>query len=70
MYVQRKAERVSGSDLGDGHIAMLTFYADAVEVDKRTREFLSQVRRADPTLGSLMCTFFSSSDYAEIPNRF
>jgi len=65
--VQRKAVRVSGSDLGDGHISMLTLYADAVEVDKRTCEFLGQVRRADPMLGSMMGRVFRSADYAAIP---
>lgn len=67
--VQRKAQRVSGSDLGDSHIAPLVLYADGVEVDKRTFEYLSQVKRACPSLASLMGHFFRSVDYAEIPER-
>ena len=68
--LQRKAERVSGSDLGDGHIAPLVFYTDGVEVDKRTCEFLNQVRRKEPRLASLMGLYFRSSDYAGIPSLF
>jgi hypothetical protein len=65
--LQRKAERVSGSDLGDAHVAPLIFYAYAVQVDKRTNEFLSQVRRNEPSLASLMGRFFPSPDYSQIP---
>jgi len=68
--IQRKAERVSGSDLGDRHIAPLIFYADGIEVDKRTCEFLNQVRRNEPKLASLMGRFFPSSDYSQIPKFF
>jgi hypothetical protein len=68
--IQRKAERVSGSDLGDRHIAPLIFYTDAIEVDKRTCEFLSQVRRNEPKLASLMGRFFPSSDYSQISKFF
>lgn len=67
--VQRKAFRVSGSDLGDGHIAPLVLYADGVEADKRTCEYLTQVQRACPAIAGLMGHFFRSTDYAEIPDR-
>jgi hypothetical protein len=67
--IQRKAARVSGSDLGDGHIAPLVLYADGVEVDKRTCEYLTQVQRACPAIADLMGHFFRSPDYAEIPDR-
>jgi hypothetical protein len=67
--IQRKAIRVSGSDLGDGHIAPLVLYADSVEVDKRTCEHLTQVKRACPAIAGLMGHFFRSADYAEIPDR-
>lgn len=66
--IQRKATRVSGSDLGDGHIAPLVMYADGVEVDKRTHEYLIQVKRAHPAIGELMGHFFRSQDYADIPD--
>jgi hypothetical protein len=65
--IQRKAERVSGSDLGDAAILPLILYADAIEVDKRTYEFLKQVRRDEPTLCPLMKQVFRSSDYSQIP---
>lgn len=68
--IQRKAERVSGSDLGDRRIAPLIFYTDGVEVDKRTCEYLNQVRRNEPKLASLMGQFFLSSDYCQIPELF
>jgi len=68
--IQKKAERVSGSDLGDRHIAPLVFYTDGIEVDKRTCEFLNQVRRNEPKLSSLMGRFFTSSDYSQIPELF
>lgn len=68
--IQNKAESVCGSDLGDRHIAPLVLYADGVQVDKRTREFLNQIRQKEPQLGSLMGLFFTSSDYSQIPELF
>ena len=65
--IQENSERVSGSDLGDSHVGPLVFYADAVQVDRRTGEFLNQLRRNEPTLASLMGRFFRSSDYGQIP---
>lgn len=67
--IQRKAVRVSGSDLGDGQIAPLVLYADGVEVDKRTCEYLKQVKRDCPAIAGLMGYFFKSADYAKIPDR-
>ncbi|HLQ45231.1 MAG TPA: hypothetical protein VK137_10915, partial [Planctomycetaceae bacterium] len=62
--------RVSGSDLGDGQLAVLVLYADAVQVDKRTSHYLEQIKRRNPDLGDLMCPFFKESDYSKIPDRF
>jgi len=67
---QQQAQHVSGSDLGDGHLASLVLYADAVQVDKRTHNYLKQVKREDPAIGSLMCPFFKEGDYSKIPSRF
>jgi hypothetical protein len=67
--LQEKAVRVSGSDFGDSYIAPLILYADSVEVDKRTHEYLSQVQRSCPAIGSLMGHYFRSSDYTKIPGR-
>jgi len=64
---QQRAEHVSGSDLGDGHMAALVLYADAVQVDKRTHHHLEQLQREDRALGDLMSPFFKASDYSQIP---
>jgi hypothetical protein len=64
--IQRKAERVSGSDLGDNCIAPLVLYTDAIEVDKRTCEFLKQMLRSEPELVPLVGRFFRTSDYSRI----
>lgn len=66
--IQRKSERISGSDMGDSYIAPLIFYADGVEVDKRTNEYLKQVLRKEPEIASMVGKFFSSSDYSQIPD--
>lgn len=68
--IQQKADRVSGSDFGDGHIAPLIFYADGVEVDKRTCEFLGQIKRDDSILAGLMSPFIRSTDYIQILDQF
>ena len=65
--IQMKGERVSGSDLGDAHVAPLILYADDVEVDRRIHEYLRQVERNEPKLASLMGRFFRSPDYSKIP---
>lgn len=65
--IQRKATRVSGSDLGDGHLAVMSLYADAVQVDKRTHEYLSQIRNDDPQFANLMNHVIRVSDYSDIP---
>jgi len=68
--IQRKAARVSGSDFGDSHLSVLSLYADGVEVDKRTHEYLRQIRRTDPTLTELLGNVFRCSDYSIIPSHF
>lgn len=68
--IQRKAERVSGSDMGDSYIAPLLLYTDGVEVDKRTCEFLKQLSRKQPKLSTLMGRFFTTPDYSRIPELF
>lgn len=66
--IQRKAERVSGSDLGDGHISTLLFYADYVQVDKRTKEYLNQLRRREPEMAALMGRVIPDCDYSQLPS--
>lgn len=65
--IQRRADRVSGSDLGDAHIAPLVHYSDLVEVDKRTFEYITQAARSDRTLQRVKTRFVRSTDYARIP---
>lgn len=67
--IQRSADRVSGSDLGDGYLASLALYADHVEVDKRTYEYLGQLLRREPRFKSLVCDYLKSSDYGDIPGK-
>lgn len=64
---QRKVTRVSGSNLGDAQIAPLLLYADAVELDKRTLEYLRQVKRSLPSLSGLMRRSFRAPDYSQLP---
>jgi hypothetical protein len=52
---QNVALRVTGSDLIDAHLAVLSLYADAVQVDKRTADHIRKVR--------------CRHDYAWLPNR-
>ena len=68
--VQRKAKRVTGSDLGDRQMAALGFYADFVEVDKRTFEYVKQVRRTHANTDGLLSRFLRSSDYMQITEQF
>jgi len=68
--IQRTAQRVSGSDLGDSHMAPLVFYTHGVQVDRRTDEFLNQVRRNEPELVPLMGRFFRCSEYSRIAELF
>jgi len=67
--IQRKADRVSGSDLGDGHIATMTLYADFVEVDKRTLEYIRQLNKGDAKYSEIMGHAFRSPYYHEIPGK-
>jgi hypothetical protein len=65
--IQQNEQRVSGSDLGDGHISVLSLYCDAIEVDKRTLPFLNRIRKNDCDLDKLMKTLFREPDYRLIP---
>ncbi len=48
--IQNKADRVSGSDYCDCSLAALGLYTSACEVDKRTFEYLNQIRKKGQTL--------------------
>jgi hypothetical protein len=69
-HEQYQAHRASGSDLGDTHIAVLGFYIDAVEVDKRTFNHIEAIRRKRRHLRqSLSCVFRSPDSYDRILDR-
>ncbi|HWA98039.1 MAG TPA: hypothetical protein VG713_06080 [Pirellulales bacterium] len=67
--VQERAERVSGSDLGDRDFVPLALYANGLEVDKRTHSFLGQVVKRTPSLRGLIGEFFRCSNYSSIPEQ-
>ncbi len=68
--IQRRAPRVSGSDLGDAYLAPLALYADIVVVDKRTAEFVNQLKRVEPKLSTLMGRYLCEPQYHNIPSHF
>jgi hypothetical protein len=68
--IQNDAERVAGSDLADADIAGISLYADKVGVDKRTLEYVRQLKNSNAELATLVgnCHFrVSGSDYSTIP---
>ena len=65
--IQQKEHRISGSDLGDSHLAILSLYCDAVEVDKRTYNFLNRIRKDDKSFDALMGLLIREPDYRLIP---
>ncbi|MDB5386298.1 MAG: hypothetical protein JWM11_1944, partial [Planctomycetaceae bacterium] len=68
--IQQKTPRVTGSNIGDRRLAAMALYADGLDVDKRTHDYLRQVQNADPSLKAIMRPYFRGSDYATIPQRF
>jgi len=66
--IRTKAERASGSDLNDGYLAGLVYYADLTIVDKRTNEFLTQIERKNKLLKSMINKYEKLSHYSQILN--
>lgn len=64
----RAAPRARNSDLNDAQLATLSLYCDGIEVDKRTHEHLTQLKSTTSVFKALMCPYFKSSNYSEIPN--
>ncbi len=60
--LQQSADRVAGSDLGDASLACLSMYADAIEVDKRTAEYLNQISRSSSSISQLIGPFFKTTE--------
>lgn len=61
-----KAERVSGSDINDAFLSGLCIYVDLTIVDKRTYEYLSQIKRKNEMLKPLIGRFEKLSTYSDI----
>jgi hypothetical protein len=64
---RKTAVRASGSDLGDDYIACLAPYVDAIIVDKRTHEFLTQSTRRDPSFSRIVGFFARVASYDQLP---
>ncbi|SPP65784.1 hypothetical protein [Nitrospira lenta] len=64
---RRSAPRASGSDLGDDYLACLAPYVDAIIVDKRTHEFLTQAARRDPYIHKAVGFFAKATSYNQLP---
>jgi hypothetical protein len=68
--IQQKTPRVTGSDIGDRRLAVMSLYADGPEVDKRTHDYLRQVQNSDTSLKAIIGPYFRGPDYTIIPQRF
>ncbi|XZE53982.1 hypothetical protein SH139x_005760 [Planctomycetaceae bacterium SH139] len=64
--LQQKAHRTSGSDLGDGQLAALSMYADVTEVDKRTLQYMTQIRQKHVQLSPLIGSLMKTSSYEQM----
>lgn len=70
---RKTAPRASGSDLGDEDLACLAPYVDAIIVDKRTHEFMTQGARRDPYFREMVGFFEKATSYRQLPeilNRY
>lgn len=63
---QRKAERYRGSDFSDSRQAALSLYADAVEVDRRTYNYVQQISRNDTFLSLNASRIIKSTEYSKL----
>lgn len=64
--IRVKAERASGSDINDAFLAGLCLYSDLTIVDKRTHEYLTQIKRKDISISKYMQRFEKLSCYLDI----
>jgi hypothetical protein len=67
--LQAKANRVSGSDIGDSYVAALAFYADLTEIDKRTFDYVERVKRENVMIRENIGTLLKSGDYEMLIDR-
>ena len=66
--IRTKAERASGSDINDALLAGLCLYSDLTIVDKRTHEYLTQIKRKNTILKDYIGRFEKLSGYTELLN--
>ncbi len=64
--IRIKAERASGSDINDAFLAGLCLYSDLTIVDKRTHEYLTQIKRKDIAISKYIHRFEKVSCYLDI----
>lgn len=65
--VQRASrKRAESSNIGDNNLATFAIYADFLEVDSRTMEYLNQVANREIKLRALLGSYFKSSTYSSI----
>ena len=64
---RKTAPRASGSDLGDDYLACLAPYVDAIIVDKRTHELMTQGARRDPYFRKMVGFFEKAASYRQLP---
>jgi hypothetical protein len=63
---RKTAPRASGSDLGDDYLACLAPYVDAIIVDKRTHEFMTQGARRYPYFREMVGFFEKATSYRQL----
>jgi hypothetical protein len=64
---RKTARRASGSDIGDDYLACLAPYVDAIIVDKRTHEFMTQGAQRDPYFRKMVGFFEKAASYRQLP---
>ena len=64
---RKTATRASGSDIGDDYLACLAPYVDAIIVDKRTHEFITQGSRRNPYFREMAGFFAKTTTYKQLP---
>ena len=64
--IRIKAQQASGSDINDGFLTGLCLYTDLTIVDKRTHEYLTQIKRKNKLLKEHICKFEKLSYYSKL----
>lgn len=64
--IRVKAQRASGSDINDGFLAGLCLYTDLTIVDKRTHEYLTQIKQKSKILKEHINQFEKLSHYSQL----